>query len=68
MNNDNSRQEREIVMPGDLLDGDKLRPGAGTYVEDGKIYAAILGIKTIKSNYVNIIPMGGGTSLVSGTV
>ncbi|HHT76133.1 MAG TPA: exosome complex RNA-binding protein Rrp4 [Methanomassiliicoccaceae archaeon] len=59
MNNDNSRQEREIVMPGDLLDGDKLRPGAGTYVEDGKIYAAILGIKTIKSNYVNIIPMGG---------
>jgi exosome complex component RRP4 len=59
MTNDASRQEREIVMPGDLLDGDKLRPGAGTYVSDGKIYAALLGIKTVKSNYINIIPMGG---------
>lgn len=59
MSNETSRQEREIVMPGDLLEGDKLRPGAGTYVSDGRIYAAILGIKTVKSNYVNIIPLGG---------
>lgn len=46
-------------MPGDLLDGDKLKPGAGTYVSDGKIYAALLGIKSVKSNYVNIIPLSG---------
>ena len=46
-------------MPGDLLEGDKLKPGAGTYISDGKIYAALLGIKSIKSNYVNIIPLGG---------
>ncbi len=43
MNNEGSRQPREIVMPGDLLEGDKLKPGAGTYVSDGKIYAALLG-------------------------
>jgi exosome complex component RRP4 len=59
MNSEVSRQPREIVMPGDLLDGDKLKPGAGTYVSDGKIYAALLGIKSVKANYVNIIPLGG---------
>jgi exosome complex component RRP4 len=59
MNSEGSRQPREIVMPGDLLEGDKLKPGAGTYVSDGKIYAALLGIKSVKANYVNIIPLGG---------
>jgi exosome complex component RRP4 len=46
-------------MPGDLLEGEKLKPGAGTYVSDGKIFAALLGIKSVKSNYVNIIPLSG---------
>lgn len=59
MNSEGSRQPREIVMPGDLLEGDKLKPGAGTYVSNGNIYAALLGIKSVKSNYVNIIPLGG---------
>jgi exosome complex component RRP4 len=59
MNSEVSRQPREIVMPGDLLDGDRLKPGAGTYVSEGKIYAALLGIKSVKSNYVNIIPLSG---------
>lgn len=59
MNNDGSKQTREIVMPGDALEGDKLKPGSGTYVSEGKIYAALLGIKSVKSNYVNIIPLGG---------
>ncbi len=59
MTREGTREQREIVMPGDLLDSGKLRPGSGTYVSDGKIYAAQLGIKTVKSNYVNIIPLGG---------
>ncbi|MBI0583592.1 MAG: KH domain-containing protein [Methanomassiliicoccus sp.] len=59
MNGEGSRQPREIVMPGDLLEGDKIKPGAGTYVSEGKIYAALLGIKSVKSNYVNIIPLSG---------
>lgn len=59
MNSEGSRQPREIVMPGDLLEGEKLKPGAGTYVSDGKIFAALLGIKSVKSNYVNIIPLSG---------
>ena len=55
-------------MPGDLLDGDKLKPGAGTYVSEGKIYAALLGIKSVKSNYVNIIPLSGRYIPGSATV
>ena len=50
---------REIVLPGDLLDSGKFKAGAGTYVQDGKIYAAQLGIKSVKSNFVNVIPLGG---------
>ncbi|MDD1771166.1 MAG: exosome complex protein Rrp4 [Methanomassiliicoccales archaeon] len=50
---------RELVLPGDLLDTGRLRPGAGTYVQDGKVYAAMVGIKSIQSNFVNVIPLGG---------
>jgi len=36
-----------------------MKPGEGTYVHDGKIFAAMLGIKSVKSNFVNVIPLGG---------
>jgi len=54
-----SRPQREVVVPGELLDSGKLRPGNGTYVKEGKIYASQLGIKSVRSNYVNVIPLGG---------
>jgi len=57
---------REIVVPGELLDSGKLRPGNGTYVSEGKIYASQLGIKSTKSNYVNVIPLGGRYIPVTG--
>ena len=50
---------RELVLPGDVLDAGTLKPGEGTYVHDGKIFAAMLGIKSVKSNFVNVIPLGG---------
>lgn len=50
---------RELVLPGDLLDAGTMKPGEGTYVHDGKIFAAMLGIKSVKSNFVNVIPLGG---------
>jgi len=50
---------RELVLPGDLLDPGTMKPGEGTYVHDGKIFAAMLGIKSVKSNFVNVIPLGG---------
>jgi exosome complex component RRP4 len=59
MENEVESGGREVVLPGDLLDSGKLKAGAGTYVQDGKIYAAQLGIKSVKSSFVNVIPLGG---------
>lgn len=59
MENEGESGGREVVLPGDLLDSGKLKAGAGTYVQDGRIYAAQLGIKSVKANFVNIIPLGG---------
>jgi exosome complex component RRP4 len=59
MENENGRPVREIVVPGDLLDSGDLKAGNGTYVHEDRIYAAQLGIKSVKSNYVNVIPLGG---------
>lgn len=50
---------REIVVPGDLLDSGKYRAGIGTYQEGDKIYAAQLGFKDVRSNYINVISFGG---------
>jgi len=46
-------------VPGDLLDDKGLRPGSGTYVQEGKVYSSLLGVKSIRSNYVNVIPLSG---------
>lgn len=59
MNRENTSMSREIVLPGDLLDGGKLKAGTGAYAHEGKVYAAQLGIKSVKSNFVNVIPLGG---------
>jgi exosome complex component RRP4 len=59
MENEVESGGREVVLPGDLLDTGKLKAGAGTYVQDGRIYAAQLGIKSVKANFVNVIPLGG---------
>jgi exosome complex component RRP4 len=50
---------RELVVPGDVLGSSNLKPGMGTYREEGKIYAALLGIKNERSGYVNIVPLSG---------
>jgi len=59
MSAEGSRQPREVVLPGDALGDGKLKPGAGTYASGGQIYSAILGIKSVKSNSVSVIPLSG---------
>ncbi len=51
--------QREVVIPGDLLDGRGLKPGSGTFNEGGHIYAARVGILSEKDGYVDVIPLGG---------
>lgn len=59
MNKENDKMSREVVLPGDLLDAGNLKAGSGAYLQDGKVYAAQLGIKSVKSNFVNVIPLAG---------
>ena len=50
---------REIVVPGELLDGKGKRAGPGTYVEGGRIYASQLGIKTVRPKEISVVPLSG---------
>lgn len=56
-----SRQdsERELVLPGDFITDGKFKAGSGTYMDNGKIYASTLGIKSIRSDFVNVVPLAG---------
>jgi len=58
---DSSQREvvREIVVPGDLLDSSGMKSGPGTFAEGGKVFAAQLGIKNVKSNVVTVVPLAG---------
>ncbi|MEM1769795.1 MAG: exosome complex protein Rrp4 [Nitrososphaerota archaeon] len=51
--------EKEIVLPGQLLSDNGRRSGEGTYVLDGKVYVAVIGLATIKNEKVCVIPLKG---------
>ena len=54
------QEKREIVIPSQLLGEIKnKKAGRGTFVENGKIYAEILGILNTNSHYINVIPLKG---------
>ena len=50
---------REVVIPGDLLNGHGLKPGSGTFNEEGRIYAARVGIVAERDGFVSVIPLSG---------
>jgi exosome complex component RRP4 len=57
--NDSRESTREIVVPGDLLADKGMKAGPGTYVENGNIYASLLGIKSVRSDMVGVVPLSG---------
>jgi exosome complex component RRP4 len=55
-----SEEKREIVIPSQLLgEIKKKKAGRGTFIENGKIYAEVVGILNISSDYINVIPLKG---------
>ncbi len=54
----NAEKKREIVLPGELI-GEGLRLGAGVYNEGKQVYASVFGIKSIRGDYANVIPLSG---------
>ena len=57
--NDSKEAAREIVVPGELLAISSKRAGPGTFSEGGKIYAAHLGIKSIRPDSISVVPLSG---------
>ena len=60
---DNDEDSREIVVPGEVLteEVNKFLPGRGTILntEKNKIVSLNIGLKQIKRNYINVIPLRG---------
>ena len=56
---DSSAARRELVIPGDVIETHGLKPGEGTYVEGGKVFAGLLGIRSEQDGYVDVIPLAG---------
>ncbi|MFO8017164.1 MAG: exosome complex RNA-binding protein Rrp4 [Promethearchaeia archaeon] len=54
---------RDIVVPGETLteDLDTYKPGRGTIINktENKIISLYIGLKNIKNNYINVIPLRG---------
>ncbi|MBO4568769.1 MAG: RNA-binding protein [Candidatus Methanomethylophilaceae archaeon] len=62
----NARPTREIVVPGDVLDGTGMKPGENAYVLDGKVRASVTGVRNVFQNTVGVIPLRGCYMPVSG--
>ena len=62
----NARQTREIVVPGEVLDGTGMKPGENAYVQDGKVRASVMGVRNVFQNTVGVIPLRGCYMPTSG--
>lgn len=62
----NAKPKRELVLPGDLLDDTGAKVGEYAYERDGKVYAAVLGIKNVSQTGVGVIPLHGQYMPVAG--
>jgi len=61
------KTKREIVLPSQYLgDIDKNKAGRGTFVEQGKIYARIVGVLHHNPPYINVIAVKGRYDAVEG--
>jgi len=65
--------ERTLVLPGEEIRAQGLKPGPGTYRTGGKVYASVLGLLAERPPFVQVIPLSGRyipkpSDLVLGTV
>jgi exosome complex component RRP4 len=56
---DSRESPREIVVPGELLATDVRKAGPGTFIDDGKVFAAQLGIKHVRPDQISVVPLSG---------
>jgi len=54
-----SSRERTLVLPGEEIRAQGLKPGPGTYRTGGKVYASVLGLLSERPPVVSVIPLSG---------
>lgn len=59
MSEEKEETDRELLLPGDVIEDKDVKPGNGTYRDNEDILAAKLGIKTFRSGYVNVAAQSG---------
>ncbi|MFX0069161.1 MAG: exosome complex RNA-binding protein Rrp4 [Promethearchaeota archaeon] len=52
-------EKHQIVVPGELLSENSFRAGEGTFTENGKIFASVIGLAEIRGNTVFVVPLEG---------
>lgn len=53
------RQPREIVLPGELLAEGGFQAGNGAYKDGESVYSEHLGLKDVRGKYIGVIPLNG---------
>jgi exosome complex component RRP4 len=51
--------DRVLVLPGEEIASQGLKPGPGTYRVGGKLYASVLGLVSPRPPFVQVIPLSG---------
>ena len=49
--------EKDLVVPGELLAEDDYYPGRGTFEDDGKIWSKLLGLVSLRNKKISVIPL-----------
>lgn len=49
--------EKDLVLPGDILAEEDFYSGRGTFQEKGKIYSKLLGLVSLRNKKINVIPL-----------
>jgi exosome complex component RRP4 len=51
--------DRVLVLPGEEIPSQGLKPGPGTYRVGGKVYASVLGLLSPRPPFVQVVPLSG---------
>ena len=50
-------EDKNLVIPGQILADDEYYPGRGTFKEDGKICSSLIGLVSLRNKKIRVIPL-----------
>ena len=50
-------EDKNLVIPGQILADDDYYPGSGTFKEDGKICSSLIGLVSLRNKKIRVIPL-----------